>query len=82
MGCCLHLLLVVLGVAAAGGAGLETERSSKPDESALLTMRRLPEVAWFAPFFSGGGYSSEAISFVEALDAAGARVSAVQHGDG
>jgi hypothetical protein len=73
----------MLGVAAAGGAGLATERSSEPeDESALLTMRRLPEVAWFAPFFSGGGYSSEAISFVEALDAAGARVSAVQHGDG
>lgn len=25
------------------------------------------EVQWFAPFFSGGGYCSEAISFVEAL---------------
>ena len=24
---------------------------------------------WFAPFFSGGGYSSEAIDFAMALDA-------------
>ena len=37
-------------------------------------------VEWHAPFFSGGGYCSEATTFVVALDDY-ARVSVVQHGD-
>ena len=41
---------------------------------------RLP-VIWNAPFFSGGGYCSEAIDFARALDAAGVTVRILQHGD-
>ena len=40
------------------------------------------KVGWFAPFFSGGGYCSEARSFVLALDKVGYHnLSIVQHGD-
>lgn len=39
-------------------------------------------VQWYAPFFSGGGYCSEATSFAHALDQAGVGVTIVQHGDG
>jgi glycosyltransferase involved in cell wall biosynthesis len=40
------------------------------------------DVAWFAPFYSGGGYCSEARSFIVALDKVGFRnFSIVQHGD-
>lgn len=39
-------------------------------------------VHWMAPFFSGGGYCSEATAFAEGLAAAGVDVSIEQHGDG
>ncbi len=41
-----------------------------------------PEITlrWFAPFFSGGGYSSEAISYVSELQGM-IDLSIVQHGD-
>lgn len=38
-------------------------------------------VAWHAPFFSGGGYCSEASSFVVALDHVGIDVHIEHHGD-
>jgi hypothetical protein len=41
----------------------------------------LPTVQWYAPFFSGGGYCSEAITFVQSLDEIGGDVSIVHHGD-
>jgi len=79
---CLGLALFALAITALGGAARTTEKSEHDDTASVFSTHQLPEVAWFAPFFSGGGYSSEAIAFAEALDAAGARVSAVQHGDG
>jgi glycosyltransferase involved in cell wall biosynthesis len=39
-------------------------------------------VLWHAPFFSGGGYCSEAWSYFYLLQAMGADVRVVQHGDG
>ena len=40
------------------------------------------EVQWFAPFFSGGGYCSEAISFAGAMETMpGLSLFIVQHGD-
>ncbi|CAM9278909.1 unnamed protein product, partial [Heterosigma akashiwo] len=45
-----------------------------PNETAFF-------VEWFAPFFSGGGYSSEAIAFATALDDHGVPIKIVQHGD-
>jgi hypothetical protein len=39
-------------------------------------------VVWHAPFLSGGGYCSEAISYAALLASSdGVRVSIVQHGD-
>lgn len=45
-----------------------------------FTQTSLP-IIWYAPFFSGGGYCSEAISFVLALHYAGVRIKIVHHGD-
>ncbi|KAJ8614518.1 hypothetical protein CTAYLR_000795 [Chrysophaeum taylorii] len=39
-------------------------------------------VEWHAPFFSGGGYCSEATTFAVALDALGVDTYVAQHGDG
>lgn len=39
-------------------------------------------ILWHAPFFSGGGYCSEAWSYFHLLQAMGADVRIVQHGDG
>jgi glycosyltransferase involved in cell wall biosynthesis len=39
-------------------------------------------ILWHAPFFSGGGYCSEAWSYFYLLQAMGADVRIVQHGDG
>jgi glycosyltransferase involved in cell wall biosynthesis len=41
----------------------------------------VPSVIWYAPFFSGGGYCSEAISFVLGLYKLGVNIKIVQHGD-
>ena len=41
----------------------------------------VPSVIWYAPFFSGGGYCSEAISFVLGLYKLGVNIRIVQHGD-
>jgi glycosyltransferase involved in cell wall biosynthesis len=54
--------------------------------SGTLPPRRNDEdlaVHWMAPFFSGGGYCSEAAAFVQGLVASGrVRASIEQHGDG
>ena len=56
--------------------------SSSPVSSGVTKFREdLPSVIWYAPFFSGGGYCSEAISFAIALRKAGVRIQIVQHGD-
>jgi glycosyltransferase involved in cell wall biosynthesis len=48
-------------------------------ESSVLDAAHL---TWYAPFYSGGGYCSEAISFVLALDKIGfTNLSATHHGD-
>lgn len=49
-------------------------------ESGFTQPPSLP-IIWYAPFFSGGGYCSEAISFVLALHNAGVRIKIVHHGD-
>lgn len=51
----------------------------------LTSVPPWPAVWWHAPFFSGGGYSSEAVGFVTALHRAHAlpegQLWATQHGD-
>jgi hypothetical protein len=39
-------------------------------------------ILWHAPFFSGGGYCSEAWSYIYVLQAMGADFRIIQHGDG
>lgn len=39
------------------------------------------EMYWFAPFFSVGGYSSEALTYVDILSRQNIKISAIQHGD-
>lgn len=47
-----------------------------------IVERYSSDVGWFAPFFSGGGYCSEARSFILALDKVGYHnISIAQHGD-
>ena len=38
-------------------------------------------LTWYAPFLSGGGYSSEATAFVEGLNRTALPLAALQHGD-
>ena len=49
--------------------------------SLVSFVHSLPNVVWYAPFFSGGGYCSEAISFAIGLHKAGVNIKIVQHGD-
>jgi len=49
--------------------------------AAAVARSRNVSVEWHAPFFSGGGYCSEASTFVTALEEAGVEVSIAQHGD-
>jgi glycosyltransferase involved in cell wall biosynthesis len=42
----------------------------------------LASLTWYAPFFSGGGYCSEATAFVEGLARGSLPLAALQHGDG
>ena len=39
------------------------------------------DLAWYAPFWSGGGYGSEAIAFVSSLASLVRRLKVTQHGD-
>jgi hypothetical protein len=38
-------------------------------------------VDWYAPFYSGGGYSSEAFSFLQALNMVNISIKPIHHGD-
>eukprot|EP00945_MAST-04E_sp_MAST-4E-sp1_P001223 g1223.t1 len=69
--CGLWGAFIVYSVASSPGGGIKANYRTDT----------LP-VIWYAPFFSGGGYCSEAISFALALRKAGVRVQIVQHGDG
>ena len=46
-----------------------------------MPVTSVPNVIWYAPFFSGGGYCSEAISFVLGLYKKGVNIKIIQHGD-
>ena len=46
-----------------------------------LPVTSVLNVIWYAPFFSGGGYCSEAISFVLGLYKKGVNIKIIQHGD-
>ena len=63
------LLLVAVALAA---AKRRRERKVRTD---------VPSLVWHAPFFSGGGYCSEATSFVVALDDMRLDVAIEMHGD-
>jgi hypothetical protein len=60
--------------------------NSKGTSQSPCNFIAIAAVWWFAPFFSGGGYSSEAIDVVLALHASPAfrtdSIWATQHGDG
>ena len=55
-----------------GGGVASSKRRSGPSELHL---------EWFAPFMSGGGYSSEAIAFATALEPRIKRFQIAQHGE-
>ena len=53
-----------------------------PSDLSTLPPDTFPPVIWFAPFYSGGGYSSEALSFLSALHPLlSPYLQSVQHGD-
>ena len=54
---------------------------SSPSSPSILPRAAYPPVVWYAPFFSGGGYSSEALAFVLALQPHLFALQVVQHGD-
>jgi hypothetical protein len=61
--------------------GLEAMSSERYDRNEdLNNWKPAITLRWFAPFFSGGGYSSEAISYVSELQGM-IDLSIVQHGD-
>ena len=62
-------VLALLGLSAAAGGG-----GAGGGGSGL-------GVVWYAPIMSGGGYCSEAIAFLQSLEAASVPVKAIQHGD-
>lgn len=63
------ILLLILFKSNESNTNVETKKS----ESLI--------VHWFAPFFSGGGYSSEAISFASALILNNVSTIITHHGD-
>eukprot|EP00667_Euglena_gracilis_P020748 EG_transcript_22532 len=79
------LLLLITVLTAAAVAGWREERIplGRHRDTTPLTEVQVDRLAlwWFAPFFSGGGYSSEAISFVEGLAQVTPALRISQHGD-
>jgi hypothetical protein len=72
-------------------ATLQNETAATPIATCSSSSLPLPSLSsslsnwtilWHAPFFSGGGYCSEAWSYFHLLQAMGADVRIVQHGDG
>lgn len=74
------------GKIAGSGAMPSAEDATAARDAAADIMPLSSRVWWMAPFFSGGGYSSEAISFAAALSASPAIATGQlwisQHGDG
>ena len=64
--------IAVLALLAAVAAKRRRERKVRTD---------VPSLVWHAPFFSGGGYCSEATAFVVALDDMRLDVAIEMHGD-
>ena len=53
-----------------------------PTDLSSLPAHTFPPLIWYAPFYSGGGYSSEALSFLAALHPhLSPGLQSVQHGD-
>ena len=53
-----------------------------PSDLSSLSADTFPPVVWYAPFYSGGGYSSEALSFLASLHPhLSPYLQSVQHGD-
>ena len=65
-------ILLLAAAAALVAAKRRRERKVRTD---------LPSLVWHAPFFSGGGYCSEATAFVLALDDMKFDVAIEMHGD-
>ena len=65
-------ILLLVAAAALGAAKRRRERKVRTD---------VPSLVWHAPFFSGGGYCSEATAFVVALDDMKLDVAIEMHGD-
>jgi hypothetical protein len=72
-------------------ASIQNEPATSPIATCASSSLPLPSLSsslsnwtifWHAPFFSGGGYCSEAWSYFFLLQAMGADVRMVQHGDG
>ena len=66
------LMLLLLAHLALAAAKRRRERKVRTD---------VPSLVWHAPFFSGGGYCSEATAFVVALDDMKLDVAIEMHGD-
>jgi hypothetical protein len=74
------LLATIPFVAALDAAMWEASQSPPPISTSTSTTNTNLSLWWMAPFFSGGGYSSEAIGFAQGLDGrVHMRIS--QHGD-
>ena len=53
-----------------------------PADLSIVPAGTFPPVIWYAPFYSGGGYSSEALSFLASLHPhLSPHLQSVQHGD-
>ena len=66
-------------------AAKKKKRNKKAGKKATLTVKPKRELKfdlqWFAPFLAGGGYASEGIAFVSALDSMAVKVKIFMHGD-
>jgi hypothetical protein len=80
----LHAAAYVSSASSSSSAFVSRYPPAPPLPADLSTLPResFPPVIWMAPFFSGGGYCSEAISFITALAPfLAADMRTVQHGD-
>ena len=62
------------------GLLVSSKASESPVTNNVATVSSVLPVIWMAPFFSGGGYCSEAIDFAKSLSAR-TEVLIAQHGD-
>lgn len=75
-------LLLLLIFAHCITPSLQDSKSPLDEASTQEVFSSSTLITWFAPFYSGGGYSSEAISFLQALHKLGiSNFTISQHGD-